>query len=51
MVVEVEATNSEGLLRHVLSLGDAAEILSPRSLRERAREALAGLAGLAGADA
>jgi proteasome accessory factor B len=45
VVVEVEATNSEGLLRHVLSLGDAAEILSPRSLRERAREALAALAG------
>ncbi|HSN90301.1 MAG TPA: WYL domain-containing protein [Anaeromyxobacteraceae bacterium] len=43
-VVELEVTNREGLLRHVLSLGDAAEVLSPRSLRERAREILAGLA-------
>jgi len=43
-VVEVEATNAEGLLRHVLALGEHAEILSPRSLRERAREVLAGLA-------
>jgi proteasome accessory factor B len=44
VVVEVEATNAEGLLRHVLSLGDAAEVLAPRALRERAREVLAGLA-------
>jgi proteasome accessory factor B len=44
VVVEVDATNSEGLLRHVLSLGDSAEILAPRSLRERAREALSALA-------
>ena len=43
VVVEVEATNSEGLLRHVLSLGAQAEILAPRSLRERAREALSTL--------
>jgi proteasome accessory factor B len=43
-VVEVEATNSEGLLRHVLGLGDAAEVLGPRALRERAREVLGGLA-------
>ncbi|HET6438168.1 MAG TPA: WYL domain-containing protein [Anaeromyxobacter sp.] len=41
--VEVEATNSEGLLRHVLSLGPAAEIRSPRALRERARQVLAEL--------
>jgi proteasome accessory factor B len=41
--VEVEATNAEGLLRHVLSLGDSAEILAPRALRERAREVLASL--------
>ncbi len=44
VVVEVEATNSAALLRHVLSLGDAAEILAPRALRERAREVLAELA-------
>jgi proteasome accessory factor B len=44
VVVEVEATNAEGLLRHVLSLGDAAEVLAPRALRDRAREVLAGLA-------
>jgi proteasome accessory factor B len=47
-VVEVEATNLEGLLRHVLALGDHAEVLAPKKLRERAREVLAGLArGLA----
>ncbi len=46
--VEVDATNSEGLLRHVLALGDRAEVLAPRALRERAREVLAALArGLA----
>jgi len=46
--IEVDATNSEGLLRHVLALGDRAEVLAPRALRERAREALAALArGLA----
>ncbi len=43
-VVEVDATNVEGLLRHVLALGDAAEVLAPRSLRDRAREVLAALA-------
>lgn len=43
-VVEVEATNAEGLLRHVLALGETAEVLAPKSLRDRAREALAGLA-------
>ena len=45
VVVEVEATNTEGLLRHVLSLGSGAEVLSPRALRDRAREVLSGLAG------
>jgi len=43
-VVEVDATNGEGLLRHVLALGDRAEVLAPSKLRERAREVLAGLA-------
>jgi len=42
--VEVEATNAEGLLRHVLALGDRAEILAPKDLRRRAREVLAALA-------
>ena len=32
-VVEVDATNSEGLLRHVLGLGDRAEVLAPKDLR------------------
>jgi proteasome accessory factor B len=46
--VEVDASNGEGLLRHVLALGDRAEVLAPRSLRERALEVLASLArGLA----
>jgi proteasome accessory factor B len=46
--VEVDATNSEGLLRHALALGPRAEVLAPRALRERARDALAALArGLA----
>jgi len=43
-VVELSATNSEGLVRHVLSLGDRAELLAPRQLRARAREILASLA-------
>jgi proteasome accessory factor B len=43
-VVEVEATNTEGLLRHVLALGDRAEVLAPKALRERAREVLSALA-------
>ncbi len=43
-VVEVDATNSEGLLRHVLGFGDRAEILAPKDLRQRARDALAALA-------
>jgi proteasome accessory factor B len=46
--VEVEATNGEGLLRHVLALGDGAELLAPKALRDRAREVLVRLAeGLA----
>jgi proteasome accessory factor B len=44
VLVEVEAQNSEALVRHVLSLGDRAELLSPRSLRARAREVLEQLA-------
>jgi proteasome accessory factor B len=43
-VVEVDATNTEGLLRHVLGLGEQAEVLAPKALRERAREVLSGLA-------
>ncbi|WP_242343753.1 helix-turn-helix transcriptional regulator [Anaeromyxobacter terrae] len=41
--VEVDATNEEGLLRHVLALGDRAELLQPKGLREKARAVLAGL--------
>lgn len=43
-VVEVEATNAEALLRHVLSFGDRGEILAPKALRDRARELLGRLA-------
>ncbi len=43
-VVEVDATNAEGLLRHALGLGERAEILAPKDLRQRARDALAALA-------
>jgi proteasome accessory factor B len=43
-VVEVEATNGEALVRHVLSLGDRAEILAPKSLRDQARGILRDLA-------
>jgi proteasome accessory factor B len=43
-VVEVEATNAEALVRHVLSFGDRAEIVSPRALREKAAAALRALA-------
>ncbi len=43
-VVELDATNGEGLVRHVLSLGDRAELLAPKALRDRAREILSGLA-------
>ena len=44
VVVEVQATNEEALLRHVLSQGDRAEILAPKALREKARKVLAALA-------
>jgi proteasome accessory factor B len=44
-IVEVDATNGGGLLRSVLALGDGAELLVPRSLREQARAVLAALAG------
>ena len=43
-LVEVDATNGEGLLRHVLSLGDRAELLAPKDLRKRAQDALTALA-------
>jgi proteasome accessory factor B len=43
-LVEVDATNGEGLLRHVLALGERAELLAPRTLREQARRILATLA-------
>jgi proteasome accessory factor B len=43
-VVEVDATNAEGLLRHVLGFADRAEILAPKVLRQRARDALSALA-------
>ena len=39
-VVELEATNGEGLVRHVLSLGDRAELVAPKALRDRTREIL-----------
>jgi proteasome accessory factor B len=42
-VVELEVTNGEGLLRHVLALGDRAEVLAPKELRERARATLAAI--------
>ena len=42
-IVEVDATNGEGLVRHVLALGDHAEVLGPPKLRERARVILAAL--------
>ena len=42
-LVEVDATNEEGLLRHVLALGDRAELLHPNALREKARKVLAGI--------
>jgi proteasome accessory factor B len=44
VAVELEARNAEGLLRHVLALGDRAEIVAPKPLRDRAREVLGGLA-------
>jgi proteasome accessory factor B len=45
VTVEVIATNSEALMRHVLSLGDRAMLAAPPELRERARRVLDGLAG------
>ncbi|HZY03861.1 MAG TPA: WYL domain-containing protein [Anaeromyxobacteraceae bacterium] len=42
-VVELTVTDGERLVRHVLSLGDRAEVLAPRSLRERARRELEAL--------
>jgi proteasome accessory factor B len=44
LVLEIAATNAEALVRHVLSLGERAQIVSPPDLRERARAVLAGLA-------
>ncbi|HTT70155.1 MAG TPA: WYL domain-containing protein, partial [Anaeromyxobacteraceae bacterium] len=41
--VEIAATNAEALLRHVLSLGERAQIVEPRELRDKARAVLAGL--------
>ncbi|HSM93000.1 MAG TPA: WYL domain-containing protein [Anaeromyxobacteraceae bacterium] len=43
-VVELDATNGEALVRHVLSLGDRAEILAPKALRDHARAILRALA-------
>ncbi|HEX9289585.1 MAG TPA: WYL domain-containing protein [Anaeromyxobacteraceae bacterium] len=43
-VVEVTATNAEALVRHVLALGDRAEIVAPKALRERAKAILTSLA-------
>ena len=43
-IVEVDATNGEALVRHVLSLGDRAELLGPKPLREKARVILRALA-------
>jgi proteasome accessory factor B len=42
-VVELDVTNGEGLVRHVLALGDRAEILGPRPLRDHARKILRAL--------
>ncbi|HUK65179.1 MAG TPA: WYL domain-containing protein, partial [Anaeromyxobacteraceae bacterium] len=39
--VELEATNAEALMRHVLSLGERAQIVAPRELREKAKSILA----------
>jgi len=43
-VVELEATNAEALMRHVLSFAERAEILAPRGLRKKAAAALRSLA-------
>lgn len=42
--VELTVTNGEALLRHVLALGDRAELLAPARLRRRARAVLSELA-------
>ncbi|BDG09076.1 helix-turn-helix transcriptional regulator [Anaeromyxobacter paludicola] len=44
VVVELEVTNAEALLRHTLALGERAEVLAPARLRRRARAVLQGLA-------
>jgi len=43
-IVEVDATNGEALVRHVLSLGDRVELLGPKPLRDAARAILRALA-------
>jgi proteasome accessory factor B len=43
-IVEVDATNGEALVRHVLSLGDRAELLSPKALRDDACKVLRAIA-------
>jgi proteasome accessory factor B len=40
LFVDVTATNTEALVRHVLWLGDRAEILAPPEVRDRARKVL-----------
>lgn len=42
--VALVVTNGEGLVRHVLSLGERARIVSPATLRNRGRAILSGLA-------
>jgi proteasome accessory factor B len=44
LTIELTAANPEALVRHVLSLGERAELVSPPRLRERARKVLAELA-------
>jgi proteasome accessory factor B len=44
VVVTVSAENTDGLVRHVLSLGERAEVVGPKRLRDRARAILADLA-------
>jgi proteasome accessory factor B len=44
VLVELEASNSEALVRHVLSFGDRAEVLVPKALRQRAKAMLRALA-------
>ena len=43
-LVELEVTNGDGLVRHVLALGSQAEVVSPRELREKARGMLSEIA-------